>query len=144
LPPNLIFSPPLKASFRGEKCEEEEEKGEDHNRFKVVLLSLLLVPFKKPPLFEHDANTFDAAREDICIIERARCCSRCCSPSSVVVFAISRAEASNLRIANRDDDREVAADGDMMSTLLLSRKKPSSLSNKVVRGFPDEDKMWWM
>jgi hypothetical protein len=31
----------------------------------------------------------------------------------------------------------------MMSTLLLSRKKPSSLSNKVVRGFP-EDKMWWM
>jgi hypothetical protein len=110
----------------------------------VVLLSLLLVPFKKPPLFEHDANTFDAAREDICIIERARCCSRCCSPSSVVVFAISRAEASNLRIANRDDDREVAADGDMMSTLLLSRKKPSSLSNKVVRGFPDEDKMWWM
>ena len=98
------------------------------------------MPFKKPPLFEHDANTFDAAREDI--IERARCCSRC-SPSSVVVFAISRAEASNLRIANRDDDREVVADGDMMSTLLLlSRKKPSSLSNKVVRGFPDEDKMF--
>jgi len=36
----------------------------------VLLLLLLLVPFKKPPLFEHDANTFDAAREDI-IIERA-------------------------------------------------------------------------
>jgi len=34
----------------------------------------LLVPFKKPPIsprFEHDANTFDAAREDIIIIERA-------------------------------------------------------------------------
>jgi len=30
----------------------------------------LLPPFKKPP-FEHDANTFDAAREDIIIIERA-------------------------------------------------------------------------
>jgi hypothetical protein len=74
LRPNLIFSPPLKASFRGEKGEEEEEKGEDQNRFKVLLLLLLLVPFKKPPIsprFEHDANTFDAAREDIIIIERA-------------------------------------------------------------------------
>ena len=51
---------------------------------------------------------------------------------------------TRLQEFDRDDDREVVADGDMMSTLLLlSRKKPSSLRNKVVRGFP-EDKMWWM